>query len=526
MFMPNQNDKKLTEDEIAELKKEINKIKASSIGNYRLRTTLVHNIDRLFTISGFDKLVRRWHMSYLPELTATGKITMINCPYCLKDVTLRSCRIDHVIPWKIYVRYQIYLKAIKKADEYLAEFDDVGDTISNQMTGKGQRYKLDDVLPEHIIKVKGLGDLIKRYFNDRNNMLLCCNKCNSAKSNKIIPLSRLRAAERKVSAPKNAAAAEKIKNIQNVLEAMLKTDVKYMKFIIDGVFAAGVSISKAPEIDYFESEGENKEAIRVTLRRMVKRVKGITSPDEQLRLHKHKLLDMPVFQQAAEINAKRRIKYDDDSVKDAENKSKFIDIYLEQANKMFEDYKRASLDYKGDQKANAGTKRDKTSAVSNAAIPVTQDNKTDTVLVDMFADKSKILEDSHIKYALMNYQALNTNKITFKGKLCFYCLGIYEPFCFELDHINSAIKKSTPNASTSNKISSFNQIDNIIPVCKICNTKKGVKILDKTLLASFLKQRQDEGKYHFGVEHAFENDKKRSYTVEAVDEIRQELLLP
>jgi len=47
MFMPNQNDKKLTEDEIAELKKEINKIKASSIGNYRLRTTLVHNIDRL-----------------------------------------------------------------------------------------------------------------------------------------------------------------------------------------------------------------------------------------------------------------------------------------------------------------------------------------------------------------------------------------------------------------------------------------------------------------------------------------------
>ena len=73
-----------------------------------------------------------------------------------------------------------------------------------------------------------------------------------------------------------------------------------------------------------------------------------------------------------------------------------------------------------------------------------------------------------------------------EGRLCFYCLGLFRKQAFQLDHINPASQRSGTPAVYSDPT-------NLIPVCRTCNTRKGIKTLSKLWLDAQIEARQKEG---------------------------------
>ena len=74
--------------------------------------------------------------------------------------------------------------------------------------------------------------------------------------------------------------------------------------------------------------------------------------------------------------------------------------------------------------------------------------------------------------------------LDFRGRLCWYCLGLYRDVAFQIDHIipQSGRKKHTRQ--------SYNKAENLIAVCRTCNTSKGKKKLTRSLLNECIKKRQ------------------------------------
>jgi 5-methylcytosine-specific restriction endonuclease McrA len=73
-----------------------------------------------------------------------------------------------------------------------------------------------------------------------------------------------------------------------------------------------------------------------------------------------------------------------------------------------------------------------------------------------------------------------------EGRLCFYCLGLFRKQAFQIDHINPASQRSeTPSV--------YSDPTNLIPVCRTCNTGKGIKSLSTLWLDAQIAARQNEG---------------------------------
>lgn len=73
-----------------------------------------------------------------------------------------------------------------------------------------------------------------------------------------------------------------------------------------------------------------------------------------------------------------------------------------------------------------------------------------------------------------------------EGRLCFYCLGLFKKQAFQIDHINPASQRAeAPNV--------YSDPTNLIPVCRTCNTAKGIKYLSTQWLDDQIAARQSEG---------------------------------
>lgn len=73
-----------------------------------------------------------------------------------------------------------------------------------------------------------------------------------------------------------------------------------------------------------------------------------------------------------------------------------------------------------------------------------------------------------------------------EGRLCFYCLGLFKKQAFQIDHINPASQRATiPTV--------YSDPTNLIPVCRTCNTAKGIKYLSTQWLNEQIAARQNEG---------------------------------
>jgi len=104
-------------------------------------------IQAQYANGSFPEAVRDWHLDRIPRLTIAA-VTYILCPWCGKNKDSRSMQIDHIIPVRIYARYQLYIRR-----------DDVGGS------GQHSRDRADAAL--------------RNAYNDTNNLLLCCMRCNS-----------------------------------------------------------------------------------------------------------------------------------------------------------------------------------------------------------------------------------------------------------------------------------------------------------------------------------------------------------
>ncbi|HTY85358.1 MAG TPA: HNH endonuclease signature motif containing protein [Silvibacterium sp.] len=80
-----------------------------------------------------------------------------------------------------------------------------------------------------------------------------------------------------------------------------------------------------------------------------------------------------------------------------------------------------------------------------------------------------------------------------EGRLCFYCLGLFRKQAFQVDHINPASQRASDPAVYSDPT-------NLIPVCRTCNTSKGIKSLSTQWLDEQIQARQNQNLP--GVEHA------------------------
>jgi 5-methylcytosine-specific restriction endonuclease McrA len=85
---------------------------------------------------------------------------------------------------------------------------------------------------------------------------------------------------------------------------------------------------------------------------------------------------------------------------------------------------------------------------------------------------------------LMAYQPtrtfINANE---EGRLCFYCLGLFKKQAFQIDHIN-------PASGRSGVPTVYSDATNLIPVCRSCNTAKGIKYLSTQWLDEQIAERQ------------------------------------
>lgn len=73
-----------------------------------------------------------------------------------------------------------------------------------------------------------------------------------------------------------------------------------------------------------------------------------------------------------------------------------------------------------------------------------------------------------------------------EGRLCFYCLGLFKKQAFQIDHINPASQRANVPAVYSDPT-------NLIPVCRTCNTAKGIQSISTKWLDDQIARRQKEG---------------------------------
>lgn len=124
------------------------------IQNYRLATNEEVPDDVVATYLAessrkFSEETRTFHLSRLPQLRSE-KCNAVGCPICEEVFTFRSLQIDHLIPVKVYCRYEMFRHS------------------------------------DHTTRNSRLGGLLKEAHNDISNLMLICQTCNRGKSEEIL----------------------------------------------------------------------------------------------------------------------------------------------------------------------------------------------------------------------------------------------------------------------------------------------------------------------------------------------------
>ncbi|MCW0332733.1 hypothetical protein [Pantoea ananatis] len=118
----------------------------------------------------------------------------------------------------------------------------------------------------------------------------------------------------------------------------------------------------------------------------------------------------------------------------------------------------------------------------------------------------------------------------YEGRVCFYCLGIYEIECFEIDHINSDLKESNSGYADPDRFyTAMNNFpSNLIPICKTCNTTKGKqKLLSQyrgKVLLNYLFDIRNSSLNRYGFVESLNIENGENITFEKAMSYRDELL--
>lgn len=139
--------------------------------------------------SQFVGQVHDFHIDRLPryEASVAGSI----CAYCGKLKDRRSLRLDHIIPVKAWCCWQIrdvpwQVRDEKKATGAKVVKSGKAPQSGNRKTSNSTKavyLSKDDIDLEKKIQIKLDEECVKAFQND-DNLILCCMKCNAGKGNK------------------------------------------------------------------------------------------------------------------------------------------------------------------------------------------------------------------------------------------------------------------------------------------------------------------------------------------------------
>lgn len=504
----------------------------NDIGAYKLTVASDDTINFFINDNRYKELARRWHIKRLPQLEVSGECEMIVCPYCCKEVMLESCRIDHVIPWKKYTLYNIITKAYSILEKQLIRKKRSSSRTTNELIDRLNKLsgKIKEASEEYFISVANsvckknntirtgsnvnngrttnfnvvttidaickeinISDMIKTCFQDEGNMLVCCHECNANKSDRLIESKELSAYLTKM---KIAAIPEediRVGKLMDIIEDIdrLRSLPYYFYSLIDmnsNLFKLLNDISNLELLSDGEKLGDEINDSLKSLSETHSFWKSVKEDDEN-----HK------------------------KTHPEERKKKYLDgmvcLYLTRVYKNFmEETKRPSvIDGK------KGSDNDFSATIpihkySNLPDFIDAHPKIKKLGVKNFANKfeaayssefrnryisDKIMSSSQ-RVRLTDYQLKSSGKTTFVGKICFYCLGVFESFAFEIDHISPALRINGVDI-TNNGVK--NSLKNLIPVCKTCNASKSSKRLTEDLLQEFMIRRWLDA-YSIGMENS------------------------
>lgn len=593
------------------LKKNIlNEISSTEFKNYTVGMYLENNMKALeaiankamkyndvFKLKGFSPYMRAYHLKKVPVLKTVAEVNMITCPYCFSDVTLESCRVDHVIPVQVYTRYLHLLLAEKKAGEGAQDLKAlqterlkvIGKTLprSEEILTSGYIQALIKKTQDDYVTVDSLSGEIRRSFsrhhlverghNEYFNLLLCCHTCNSKKSNALNIDNVLMVSEAYANKKNARALAFKISSIRKVLnkiENLSKRDFFYVtespeavgmnayftgegktdpstkatssfkpfysKYVIDDPDILSL-IKKSADINdkrnrihpYSPPEDENvteKEGEEPEIKPGKRHTRGDTIREASLSAE----AETPVSEAVREYL--KLISNEFENSKRSGLSASYIDKSLKNFNSLFNEHltgdgadfsiikesleKSTELKDEGTKIKDEGTViKDEGAEIEDKGMEIEDEGterKGDGTELKNDAPQEKV----HIKKSLLKHQITTSGVKTFHGKICLYCLGVYEESAFELDHIK-------PVSAHKHVLSAglYNDVINIVAVCKTCNTSKG----PRPLTTDFLSERQgmirEAGNaFYFHLEHAINPETSENYTLEEGEDIRGNML--
>lgn len=585
--MPNSELTDKDKKEIAEKLKQdiIAHALPASLESYTLMTYLTDNMEELkkiatganmykdvFKIKGFSSYMRAYHIKKLPILEAKSEVRMVNCPYCFNNVTLESCRIDHVIPVNIFTRYLVLNYVVEqvkngatdlhayKNDKKNKKLNESGvpslsfnesehyDSLSKESTeGDNEHLSKRGVLRNNFAKQR----IIDRGNNEYFNLLLCCQACNSSKSNNLDIDKSLAISEIYARKNGNPILECKIKSIRMVLHKILKLKDHHLHYVMENKKATGLGPSflfdpiknfdKLPTkefIPFYCSDAINKanmeeslsnpgeflvpfKTITVGKRKTVKRrysSLGINSPEINALEDLEKRKKTP--EGGVQISTRSATGSQDiTSLSEEDYNMRLITEYLLFYDNEITDNERAAFKEKKLIKSleyfdNSLGKHPQGNGVDFSVVDYEISNKS-TIEIE-----SENLKDLiHAKVLFLKSQITTTGEQTFNGKLCLYCMGVYEEAAFELDHIKPASK-----ISGTATIEKYNDLTNIVAVCKTCNTTKNSDYLSNNFLVGrFNKIRDINSPYYFLVEHVNKPNSFINYTLDEVLALRNKI---
>lgn len=307
-----------------------------------------------YRASGFSQAVRDWHLERIPRLTV-GAGQYIVCPWCNKQKDFRSTQIDHVIPARVYARHQLY-----------GRFAGIG---------HGEREVRETLGP----------DAVKAAYNDPDNLLLCCTKCNSGESDTMPTTQGVQGAINRQGVSQLAA---RLARLNGTLAAIHRLPTR-----LDGV-----------DVHEWVLGGANWNTSP-----MQTRSSGGPIRHRVIRTQRHDPMPSRL--------------------------------------------------------------RTRLSLLEN-------------VVIRFFVHSRPAFT---IAASTLAPQQRRANFVNEEHRLCFYCLGLFKKQAFQIDHIDPASRQGFPTPDT------YSDPRNLIPVCRTCNTSKGLNPLTTVLVEGLIALRQRDG---------------------------------
>lgn len=509
---------------------------------------------------GFNQTLREYHLKKVPDVTATANVSMVICPYCLNKITLRSCRADHVIPYKVYVRYLAYKSALNIAEEavsvmkkenieYLSSFDPQKRVLRG-MPNKSPSSLLDELKIERL----DFESIHTKAYNDYSNLLLCCHRCNSKKSDTINLDKALRSAENYAAYWKYHRLVYKIKGIRKVLHEIYSFDTPVQVYLLENTDLPGQGSIFMGLAGTFNRAKRSEFTPEYHLNPVTCRDYGTFERDagEFLNPFPNKGL-----------NAKRINNFSADEDEDDHNlRMNQADLNLKKLkSEAFPEGVKTDNIPKKNKKSLSKEKAKKAVAVElikrfEVAFKSVKrpDFKIQELLLwhDVFIYYQKkegeinkegenqfyfnlpdgfVIESGEpgrqesVGQILLSDQMIYSGMHTFTGKLCIYCFGIYEDMTFEIDHINPGMKARSYVQNTKASIDRSNDPTNLIAVCKSCNSAKGrTNLSQDEVYYTHQQEKVRRSCYHFLIEQVKKENSEGGYSLEEAMDFRSKIL--